>query len=67
MNDPKKGTILSDYQPITCHCTTWKLLLGIIVAKMSRAQKGVDSDTKGANHQLLVVRAVIRDDTDQED
>ncbi|TWW59283.1 hypothetical protein D4764_06G0008130 [Takifugu flavidus] len=36
MKDPQKGTILSNYWPITCLSTTWKLLSGIIVAKISR-------------------------------
>ena len=34
--DPQKGTIPSNYWPMTCLCTTWKLLLGIIAAKMNR-------------------------------
>ncbi len=69
MKDPQKGTIPSNYRPITCLCTTWKLLSGIIAAKMSRhmaqymhrAQKGIGSNTRGAKHQLLVDRAVTRD------
>ncbi|CAK6977002.1 ras-related protein Rab-7L1-like [Scomber scombrus] len=65
MKDPQKGTIPSNYQPITFLCTTWKLLSGIIAAKMNRhmaqymswAQKGISSNTKGAKHKLLVDRA----------
>ena len=46
----------------------WKLLSAIIAIKicrhvaqyMSRAQKGVGSDTRGDKHQLLVDRAVVR-------
>ncbi|TWW59399.1 hypothetical protein D4764_06G0009290 [Takifugu flavidus] len=34
MKDPQKSTIPSHYQPITCLSTTWKLLLGIIAAKL---------------------------------
>ena len=69
LKDPQKGTVPSNYQPITCLCTTWKLLSGIIVAKMSRhmapymseAQKGIRRDTRGAKHQLFLDRAVARD------
>ncbi|CAK6965215.1 hypothetical protein D4764_06G0014290 [Scomber scombrus] len=69
MKDPQKGRIPSNYRPITCLCTTWKFLSGIIVAKMNRhmaqymswAQKGIGSNTRGAKHQLLVNRAVAQD------
>lgn len=36
MKEPQKVTVPFDYQPITCFCTTLKLLSGIIAAKMSR-------------------------------
>uniref|UniRef100_A0A7N8XHF5 Reverse transcriptase domain-containing protein n=1 Tax=Mastacembelus armatus TaxID=205130 RepID=A0A7N8XHF5_9TELE len=69
LKDPQKGAVPSNYRPITCLCTTWKLLSGIIAAKMSRhmaqymsgAQKGIGKDTRGAKHQLLVDKAVARD------
>ncbi len=69
LKDPQKGPIPSNYRPITCLCTTWKALSGIIAAKMSKhvaqymsgAQKGIGSNTRGAKHQLLVDRAVARD------
>ncbi|XP_078020835.1 uncharacterized protein LOC144459905 [Epinephelus lanceolatus] len=62
----KKVTAL--YWPVTCLCTTWKLLSGIIAAKMNRhmaqkmskVQKGIGSNTRGAEHQLLVHRAVTQ-------
>lgn len=52
MKDPQRGIVPSNY--ITCHSTTWKLLSGIIVAKlsrhmieyMSRAQKEIGSEHK---------------------
>ena len=57
------GINLSNSQPITRLYITWKLLSGIIAAKMSRhlaqysrAQKGAGSDTRGAKHQLLLDR-----------
>ncbi|KAL4008504.1 hypothetical protein ACER0C_002356 [Sarotherodon galilaeus] len=67
--DPKKGPVPSNYRPITCLSTTWKLLSGIILAKMNRhmgqymsgAQKGIGKNTRGAKHQLLVDRTVSRD------
>ena len=67
--DPQKDAIPSNYQAITYLCTTWKLLSGNIVKKMnrhmvqdmSRAQKGIGSNTRGAKHQLLVNRAVAQD------
>jgi len=54
---------------ITCLCTTWKLLSGIIAEKinthmapyMSKAQKGVGKNTRGAKHQLLIDRTIYRD------
>lgn len=69
MKDPQKGATPSNYRPITCLNTTWKLLSGIIAAKMnghmshymSRTQKGICNNTRGAKHQLLVDRAITRD------
>ncbi|GLD56394.1 uncharacterized protein AKAME5_000874400 [Lates japonicus] len=68
IKDPLRGAVPSNYRPITCICITWKLLSGIIVAKMnrhmaqyvSRAHKGIYSNTREARHQLLVNRAVTR-------
>ncbi len=62
MKDPQRGAIPYNYRPITCLCTTWKLLSGIVMAKMnrhmvhymSRAQKGTGNNISGAKHQLLV-------------
>lgn len=66
--DPHKGPIPSNYQPITFLNTTKKALSSIIAAKISkhvaqymRAQKGIGSNTRGTNHQLLVNRAVAWD------
>ncbi len=57
----------SNYRPVTCLCATWKLLSGILAAKMnmhmaqymSRAQKG--SNTRGVEHQSMANRAVTQD------
>lgn len=69
LKDPSKGAVPSNYRPITCLSTTWKLMSGIIAAKisghmnqyMSAAQKGIGKNTRGAKHQLLVDRTVARD------
>ena len=44
-HEGKEEQISSIYQPITYLCTTWKLLLGIIAAKISRhmTKKAYDS------------------------
>ncbi|TWW78234.1 hypothetical protein D4764_11G0003550 [Takifugu flavidus] len=69
MKEPQKGSVPSNYRPITCLSTTWKLLSGLIAAKisrhvdqyMSRAQKGIGNNTRGVKHQLLVDRAIAQD------
>ena len=62
-----KGTIPSNYWQITCLWMTWKLLSAPApkisrqaAEYMSRAQKGVDSDSKGAKHQLLMDSRVCK-------
>ena len=69
MKDSQKGPIPSNYRQITRLCTTWKALSGIIVAKMSKhvaqymskAQKGIGSNTRGTKQRLLVDRTVTQD------
>ena len=69
MKDPEKGTVPSNYRPITCLPTAWKLLSGVIARKVQdhtssyidSAQKGIGKDTRGSKHQLLIDRAVARD------
>uniref|UniRef100_A0A8C4WGB1 Reverse transcriptase domain-containing protein n=1 Tax=Gopherus evgoodei TaxID=1825980 RepID=A0A8C4WGB1_9SAUR len=69
MKDPCKGIKPSNYRPITCLPTTWKILSGILAAKlqdhmgqyMSTAQKGLGNNTRGSKHQLLIDRAVTQD------
>ena len=66
---PPQGTAPSNYCPITCLSTTWKVLSGIIAAKlqvhrtgyMSTAQKDTGKNTRGSKHQLLLDRAVTND------
>uniref|UniRef100_A0A3B3HW39 Reverse transcriptase domain-containing protein n=1 Tax=Oryzias latipes TaxID=8090 RepID=A0A3B3HW39_ORYLA len=67
--DPSKGAVPSNYRPITCLSTTWKLMSGIIATKINRhmdqfmsdTQKGIGRDSRGAKHQLLVDRTVAQD------
>ena len=52
MQDPQQGPIPSNYRPITCLSTTWKLLSGILADKigvhmdgyMHKAQRGIQGD-----------------------
>jgi len=56
MKDSQKGAVPSSYWSVTCLCTTWKLLSGITVDKMSRlmaqymsgAKREIGSNTRGA-------------------
>ena len=69
MKDPQQGSIPSNYRPITCLSTTWKLLSGIIADKiqdhmdgyMHQAQKGIGGGSRGSKHQLLIDQAVAKD------
>lgn len=57
-----EGPVPSNYCPITYLYITWKLLSGIIVAKIKShvgqdtrgAWKGIGRNTQGAKHQLVV-------------
>ena len=59
LKNPQKEAIPSNYQPITCLCTTWKLLSSIIVSRiaghmvqyMSGAQKEIRRNTREQNIQ----------------
>lgn len=69
LKDPQKGIAPSNNTPLPCFCTTWKLLSGIIAAKMSRRtdqymsmpQKGIKSKTRSARNQILRDKAVNQD------
>lgn len=60
IKDLQKETIPYDYWIITCHCTTWKVLTGIVATKMrkhtaqymSKVQKGIGSKNRGAKRWL---------------
>lgn len=69
MKDSSKGAIPSNYRPITCLSTTWKLLSGILADKiqdhmgsqMHNAQKGIGGGSRGSKHQLLIDQTVTKD------
>ena len=55
IKDPQQGKILSNYGPITCLSTTWKLLSGVLADKvevhidgyMHKAQRGIGRGSRG--------------------
>ena len=69
MKDPQQGPIPSNYRPITCLSTTWKLLSGILADKigvhmdeyMHKAQRGMGGGSRGSKHQLLIDQSVAKD------
>ena len=69
MKDLHQGTAPSNYCPIICLSTTWKVQSDIIAAKiqvhinkyMSTSQKSIGNNTRGSKHQLLIDRAVTND------
>ena len=69
MKDPQQGPIPSNYLPITCMSTTWKLLSGILADKtavhmdgyMHKAQRGISGESRGSKHQLLIDQSVVKD------
>ena len=69
MKDPQQGPIPSNYRPITCVSTTWKLLSGILADKirvymnayMHKAQRGIGGKSKGPKHQLLFDQLEAKD------
>ena len=69
MKDPQQGAIPKNYRPITCLCTMWKLMSGILADKLlthmgehlHEAQKGIGNDSRGSKHQLLVDQTVMKD------
>ena len=67
--DPQQGPIPSNYRPVTCLSTTWKLLSDILTDKigvhkngyMHEAQKGIGGGRKGSKNQLLIDQSVAKD------
>ena len=64
----EKGPIASNYRPITCLPTLWKLLSGIIACKMLEhltankilafEQKGIRPGSRGTKDQLLIDKMI---------
>ena len=69
--DPQKGSVPSNFRPITCLPIMWKLLTGIISEHvfcflnrnelMPWEQKGCGRGSRGAKHHLLIDKAVMTD------
>lgn len=69
--DPAKGTTPSNYRPITCLPTTWKLLSGILADQITThlnehdilayEQKGARPGCRGTKDQLLLDKVLTRD------
>ena len=69
IKDPQQGIIPSNYRPITCLSTTWKLRSGIVADKigvhmdvyMHKAQGGIGGGSRGSKHHLLINQSVAKD------
>jgi hypothetical protein len=69
--DPAKGNAHSNYRPITCLSTAWKLLTGMIAEVIHEylstsdlipwEQKGCAKGSRGAKEQLMIDKAILRD------
>ena len=69
--DKSKGNIASNYRPITCFLSMWKLLSGVIADQiyghldqqklLPEEQKGCRKRSRGTNDLLYIDRAVIRE------
>ena len=69
--DPAKGTVASNYRPITCLPVMWKLFTGILSEYTYRhlesedllvnEQKGCRKKSRGTKDQLIIDKAVLRE------
>ena len=70
MKNKKAGAIPSNYRPITCLCTTFKLMTVIIADAIQNhlykynfipeEQKGNQRNSRGTKDQLLIDRMILR-------
>ena len=70
MKNKKAGAIPSNYRPITCMCTTFKLMTTIIADTIQNhlykydlipeEQKGNRRNSQGMKDQLLIDKAILR-------
>ena len=68
--DKSKGSVASNYRPITCLPLMWKLLTGVIADQiyaqldqeklLPEEQKGCREGSRGTNDLLYINRAVIK-------
>ena len=71
LKNAEKGPVASNYRPITCLPTMWKLLSGIISSKMLKhlvvnkvlafEQKGIQPGSRGTKDQLLIDKMIGTD------
>ena len=69
--DKSRGTVASNYRPITCLPLMWKLLTGVIADQINahldqekllpEEQKGCRKGSRGTNDLLYIDRAVIKE------
>ena len=70
MKNKKAGAIPSNYRPITCLCTTFKLMTAIIADAIqnhlykynliSEEQKGNRKNSRGTKDHLLIDKMILR-------
>ena len=73
MRNKKGGAIPSNYRPITCLCTTFKLMTAIIADAIQNhlykynlipeEQKGNRRNSQGTKDQLLIDKMILRNST----
>ena len=71
MKDKSKGNVASNYRPLTCLPSLWKLLTGVIADQiyahshqeklLPEEQKGHRKGSRGTNDLLYIDRAVIKE------
>ena len=71
VKDAAKGSIPSNFRPITCLLTIWKLLSGILSdclynhlhsqGLLPTEQKGISKGSRGAKSQLLVDKMIMKE------
>ena len=70
LKDKEKGTIVTNFRPITCLPMMWKLLTGILAEELYThlenskllpdEQKGCRKNSRGTKDQLLIDKTIIR-------
>ena len=70
LKDPKQGSLVSNFRPMTCLPLMWKLLTGVLAEELYRhldenqllpvEQKGGRKGSRGTKDQLLIDKMVIK-------